>query len=74
MLYTIYHHYWPERDLKTLPPAVDSLKVKMAALNRSTLPSRLKQKEGAFNAARADLAATVGTLTAAGGAWNSPGR
>ena len=65
VLYMIYHHYWPEKDLKKLPPAVDSLKVKMAALNTSTLPARLKQKEGAFTAARAELAATVGTLTAA---------
>ncbi len=65
VLYMIYHHYWPEKDLKKLSPAVDSLKVKMAALNTSTLPSRLKQREGAFNAARADLAGTVDILTAA---------
>ena len=65
VLYMIYHHYWPEKDLRMLPPAVDSLKVKMAALNKSTLPSRLKPKEGAFNAARADLAGTVDKLTAA---------
>ncbi len=64
VLYMIYHHYWPEKDLKKLSPAVDSLKVKMTALNKSTLPSRLKQKEGAFNAARADLARAVGILTA----------
>jgi hypothetical protein len=65
VLYMIYHHYWPEKDLKKLPAAVDSLKVKMAALNTSALPSRLKQREGAFNAARVDLSGTVDILTAA---------
>ena len=64
VLYMIYHHYWPEKDLKKLSPSVDSLKVKMAALNTSALPSRLKQKEEAFNAARTDLARTVDMLTA----------
>jgi hypothetical protein len=73
VLYMIYHHYWPEKDLKKLSPAVDSLKVKMAALNTSALPGRLKQKEGAFNAARADLARMVDILTAADAA-SSPGK
>jgi hypothetical protein len=64
VLYMIYHHYWPGKDLEKLGPAVDSLKVKMAALNKSTLPDRLKQKEPAFQAARASLARAVDGLLA----------
>jgi hypothetical protein len=51
-------------------PSVDSLKVKMAALNSSTLPARWKQKEGVFNGARADLARAVNLLTASDAAVN----
>jgi len=64
VLYMIYHHYWPEKDLEKLAPAVDSLKVKMAALNKSTLPARLKQKEAAFKSAREKLARAVDALVA----------
>jgi len=63
VLYMIYHHYWPERDLEKLAPSVDSLKAKMAALNGSTLPNRLKEKEAAYNTAKAELAKAVAVLT-----------
>ena len=64
VLYMIYHHYWPGRDFKKLEPAVASLKEKMVALEASELPSRLKAKEAAFDAARGDLARAVKTLRA----------
>jgi hypothetical protein len=65
VLYMIYHHYWPEKDMEKLEPAVSSLKEKMAALDKSTLPNRLKKKEKAFNEAKTALAAAVGRLMAA---------
>lgn len=71
VLYMIYHHYWPEKNLKSLAPAVDSLKAKMAALDKSALPSRLQPKEAAFNSARAELAQAVAALTASD-ASNNP--
>lgn len=64
VLYMIYHHYWPGRDLERLAPAVDSLKVKMAALSASTLPGRLKEKEAAFASAKKSLAGAVEKLAA----------
>jgi len=70
VLYMIYHHYWPDRDLEKLAPSIDSLKAKMSALNGSTLPSRLKDKEAAFNTARADLAKAVAALMASDAAAN----
>lgn len=70
VLYMIYHHYWPNHDLEKLAPALDSLKAKMAALDASTLPSRLKNKEGAFNTARAELSKAVAALSASDAAKN----
>lgn len=64
VLYMIYHHYWPGKDLKKLEPAVAALKEKMAALEASKLPSRLTAKEAAFEAARGELARAVKMLTA----------
>jgi hypothetical protein len=70
VLYMIYHHYWPNKGLEKLTPAVSSLKEKMAALAKSKLPNRLKQKEEAFAEAKANLVRTVDMLVASDAADN----
>lgn len=70
VLYMIYHHYWPTKDLERLTPAVSSLKEKMVALQKSKLPGRLKQKEQAFAEAATNLASAVDRLVASDAASN----
>ena len=70
VLYMIYHHYWPGREQAKLIEAVASLKERMAALEQSTLPARLKSRTEAFEAARADLAAAVAAIEASDAAGN----
>ena len=64
VLYMIYHHYWPERDLEELVPTVAALKERMVALSESQLPDRLNRKKEPFDAARSNLARAVDELTA----------
>ena len=70
VLYMIYHHYWPERNLEMLGQSVAALKENMALLSASTLPERWKQKQSAFDEARASLASAVDALVASDAADN----
>ena len=63
VLYMIYHHYWPNRNMETLVPAVSSLKDKMSALSASSLPNRLKAKQAEYDAATMKLSKAVEALT-----------
>jgi hypothetical protein len=64
VLYMLYHHYWPKRDLEKLAPTVAALKEKMAVLEKTKLPGRWKTMEADFNQARAKLAGAVAALDA----------
>ncbi len=73
VLYMIYHYYMPEESLDKIKGSVESLREKMAALNRVTLPTRFKGKEASFNAARKELEEAVAGLGAALSS-NDPGK
>jgi NADH dehydrogenase/NADH:ubiquinone oxidoreductase subunit G len=62
VLYMLFHHYLPDYDLEKIRASVGELKQRMAALNASQLPERLKQKESQFQAARARLSQSVDAL------------
>ena len=62
VLYMLYHHYLPKSDMPNIRSSAMELKQKMTALNAAKLPDRLKQKEQAFQAARAKLSASVEAL------------
>ena len=64
-LYMLYHHYLPQNEMAKIKSAALDLKKKMAALNSSALPDRLKQKQQEFDSARADLAKSVDVLQSA---------
>lgn len=64
VLYMIYHHYMPQDSLEQVRVSVGQLQEKMAALNKVILPSRLKEKEEAFTAARDQLDKAVDELAA----------
>ncbi len=62
ILYMLYHHFLPAYDAANIKSSAADLKQKMAALNAAQLPARLKQKEPAFQAARAKLSKSVDAL------------
>lgn len=62
VLYMLYHHYLPDGNHEKIVSFVEQLKEKMAALEKATLPERLKKKESAFNEARAALGRSVAAL------------
>jgi hypothetical protein len=64
-LYMLYHHYLPQNEGEKIRASALELKQKMTALNSAALPERLKEKQGVFVAARADLSKSVDGLQAA---------
>ena len=62
VLYVLYHHDLPENNQEKIVASVKLLKEKMAALDKATLPDRLKKKEAAFLEARLQLARSVELL------------
>lgn len=64
VLYWLYHYHAPAYELEKIKTSVGELQVKMDALNKATLPGRLKNKEEAFVASREKLAASVAALAA----------
>jgi len=65
VLYMVYHYYIPGKSLDKIRGSVEPLREKMAALSRVTLPTRFKDKEVSFKAAREDLEEAVIELGAA---------
>ena len=65
VLYMVYHYYMPEESLDKIRASVEPLREKMAALNRTTLPARVKGKEASFTAARKNLEEAVTELDGA---------
>jgi soluble cytochrome b562 len=61
-LYPLYHYYLPQNDQEKIKTSVAELKVKMVALNKATLPERLKTKEAKFSSARTKLAKSIDAL------------
>jgi NADH dehydrogenase/NADH:ubiquinone oxidoreductase subunit G len=61
-LYMLYHYYMPEYKLEQMKTSAAALKEKMAALDKATLPARLKGKQDEFQAAREKLSAAVDEL------------
>ncbi len=59
ILYMLYHHYVPTESLDKIKESVQPLREKMAVLSRVALPTRLKEKDAPFEAARKDLEKTV---------------
>jgi hypothetical protein len=65
VLYMLFHYYLPDYDIEKIRASAAELKRKMAALNQSSLPERLRQKEAEFEAARAKLSRSVDALESA---------
>ncbi len=65
VLYMLYHYYLPDYDIEKIRISAAELKRKMTALNQSSLPERLRQKEAEFEAARAKLSRSVDALESA---------
>lgn len=63
-LYVLYHKEINPLLLAKVTASVDLLKVKMAALDKATLPERLKAKTGAFAAQRDRLAKSLASVSA----------
>ena len=58
-LYLLYHYYLPEYDIEKIQTSADLLSEKMDALNKATLPERMKARESRFFAQRASLSNAV---------------
>jgi hypothetical protein len=63
-LYVLYHRQLDPFALEGVSQSVRTLKEKMAPLSAAALPDRLKAKEGAFVAARGQLATAVDAAVA----------
>jgi len=63
-LYVLYHYQMSPFQLEKASESIRALQAKMEALNKATLPDRLKAKSEAFNAQRARLGASIGELAA----------
>jgi hypothetical protein len=59
VLYTLYHHYVPDNNLRAIRASAVDLRGAMEALNNATPPVRLKQKADAFSHARVRLVGSV---------------
>lgn len=64
VLYMLYHHYVPGKELEKVKASAVELKQKMDLLNAATLPGRLKEKEPEFQAARSRLSKSVEAFAA----------
>jgi hypothetical protein len=61
-LYVVYHYQMGKFSLPEIAVSAKELDTKMQALQRATLPDRMKAKAPAFDAARNDLATSVAAL------------
>ncbi len=61
-LYVIYHYQMGTLSLPEIAASAKELDTKMQALQKATLPDRMKAKAPAFDAARNDLATSVAAL------------
>ena len=48
VLYMIYHHYWPNRNMEDFSKAVDDLEMRAEELTNSVLPKRVSDKSDEF--------------------------
>jgi NADH dehydrogenase/NADH:ubiquinone oxidoreductase subunit G len=64
VLYMLYHHYLPDKDMQKIRSSAIELKQAMMALNAVQLPERLKQREPEFQEARNKLSRSVDDLAA----------
>ncbi len=64
VLYVLYHHSMPQDSMAAVHAGVTSLQNKMTALEKAVLPARLKDRQEAFLAARARLAASLNVVSA----------
>lgn len=48
VLYMIYHHYWPNKNMEEFSKAVDDLEMRAEELTNSVLPKRLSDKSDEF--------------------------
>lgn len=62
VLYMLYHHYLPGKNIEKMVSSVEELKENMAQLEKATLPERLKKREAGFISARTALAHSVQAL------------
>jgi hypothetical protein len=63
-LYVLYHYQMTPFQLAMAAESIEALKTKMDALNKVTLPERLKAKTEAFTAQRAKLAKALDEVAA----------
>ena len=63
-LYVLYHYQLNPFQLAKASESIGALRVKMDALNKATLPDRLKVKTDAFNTQRARLSKSVDEVAA----------
>jgi len=63
-LYVLYHYQMSPFQLVKAADSIRALQVKMDALNKATLPDRLKAKTEAFNAQRARLSTSIDEVVA----------
>jgi hypothetical protein len=63
-LYVLYHYELPAGAIDRIRLSVDTLKVKLEALNKAVIPGRLKDRTEAFVAARASLGVSLAELDA----------
>ena len=64
-LYMLYHYYTPEYNYEMIKKTVGELSEKMTALNKATLPERMKNKNDEFDTARTELDKSVKKLKSA---------
>jgi hypothetical protein len=62
VLYQLYHYDMPASDLTKIRSSVSALRLKMDALDKATLPERLKGLSGKFASERSSLAEAVRDL------------
>ena len=64
-LYMLYHYYMPGDSAAKMKESARGLKVKMAALEGASLPSRMKDRTEKFASSRAELSRAVDAFVAA---------
>ncbi len=63
-LYVLYHYQMSPFQLAKAADSIRALQVKMDALNKATLPDRLKARTEAFHAQRARLSKSIDEVVA----------
>lgn len=67
----MWHDAWPNKDYKALAALVPEIEKHVAALERAELPGILRDKQGRWISALADMKATVGAYKAAADAGSN---